>query len=235
MSQSCSNKRGVGILIKQNLNLTVLQEERDPDDNFLALRVSSGGKELIIGSVYGPNNHNPAFFDRLHTILSRLGNLPVIIGGDWNCTYSALPIPDYPDIINMRSLPNKRHMELLQNLCTNLELTDPFRVKFPVWEEFWYTPSDPLQKNRSKIDFFSISKYIIQDVSEVGISPSKQNKMFDHSAITLSFLPRAANSIMRPTISNLILKDPDLKLVVALSVANTYLSCTALNVGTKSA
>jgi hypothetical protein len=36
---------------------------------------------------------------------------------------------------------------------------------------------------------------------------------------------------MIPTISNLILKDPDLDLVVALSVADTYLSCTALNVG----
>ncbi len=71
----------------------------------------------------------------------------------------------------------------------------------------------------------------MQDVSEVGISLSKQNKMFDHSAINLSFLPRAANSIMRPTISNLILKDPDLELVVALSVADTYLSCTALNAG----
>jgi hypothetical protein len=36
---------------------------------------------------------------------------------------------------------------------------------------------------------------------------------------------------MIPTISNLILKDPDVDLVVALSVADTYLSCTALNVG----
>jgi hypothetical protein len=142
--QSCSNKRGVGILIKQNLNLVILQEERDPDDNYLALRVSAGEKELIIGSVYGPNNHNPVFFDRLYTSLSRLGNLPTIIGGDWNCTYSALPIPDNPDIINMRSLPNKRHTELVLNLCNNLELTDPFRVKFPVRKEFSYTPSDPL-------------------------------------------------------------------------------------------
>jgi len=71
----------------------------------------------------------------------------------------------------------------------------------------------------------------MQDVSDVGISLSKQNKMFDHSAINLSFLPRASNSIMRPTISNLILKDPDLELVVALAVADTYLSCTALDAG----
>jgi hypothetical protein len=132
----------------------VLQEERDPEDNFLALRVSSGDKEIIIGSVYGPNKHCPAFFDNLYASISRLGNLPTIIGGDWNCTFSALPIPDNPDIINMRSLPNKRHTDLLIELCIKLELTDPFRVKFPVRREFSYTPSDPLKRNRSRIDFF---------------------------------------------------------------------------------
>jgi len=96
LAQSSSNKRGVGILIKQKLNLTVLQEERDPEDNFLALHVSSGGKEFIIGSIYGPNMHCPNFFDKLYTSLTRLGNLPIILGGDWNCTFSALPIPDVP-------------------------------------------------------------------------------------------------------------------------------------------
>jgi hypothetical protein len=107
LSQSHSNKRGVGILIKQKLNLSILQEERDPEDNYLALRVSTGGKEIIIGSIYGPNTHNPGFFDRLSGSLTRLGDVPIVIGGDWNCTYSALPIPDNPDVLNMRSLPTK--------------------------------------------------------------------------------------------------------------------------------
>jgi hypothetical protein len=55
--------------------------------------------------------------------------------------------------------------------------------------------------------------------------------MFDHNAVTLSFVPLAPTCVNRPTISNLILKDPDLDLVVALSVADTYLSCTAINAG----
>jgi hypothetical protein len=71
----------------------------------------------------------------------------------------------------------------------------------------------------------------VHDVTEVSISASKQNKMFDHSAILLSFVPLPPKSVARPTISNLILKDPDLDLVVALAVADTYLSCTDLNVG----
>ena len=46
--QSCSNKRGVGILIKQNLNLVILQEERDPDDNYLALRAMVGKVTSVV-------------------------------------------------------------------------------------------------------------------------------------------------------------------------------------------
>jgi exonuclease III len=108
------------------------------EDNYLLLRITSGGKELIIGSIYGPNLHNPAFFANLQLSLQRLGSgtLPVVIGGDWNCSYSALPILNNPDVLNMRSLPNKRHTEMLLNLCAECELIDPYRAKFPNHECF---------------------------------------------------------------------------------------------------
>jgi exonuclease III len=231
--QSNSNKRGVGILIKHNLSVNILQEERDAGDNFLLLRISTGGKELIIGSIYGPNHHNPAYFDNLKASLNRLGSdtIPIVIGGDWNCSYSILPIPNNPDVLNMRSLPNKRHTELLLNLCTDCDLIDPYRAKFPNQKIFSYTPTDPLKRNRSRLDFFLVSTGILHSVSDTGILPFKQNSMFDHSAATLSFIPTINNGIKRPTISNLILKDPDLDLVVGLAVADTYLSCTAINEG----
>ena len=38
------------------------------------------GKILILGSVYGPNEHNPAFFVNLKNDISSLGNVPVILG-----------------------------------------------------------------------------------------------------------------------------------------------------------
>jgi hypothetical protein len=131
----------------------------------------------------------------------------------------------------MRSLPNKRHTELLLNLCNECELIDPYREKYPNQKVFSYTPSDPLKRNRSRLDFFLISTGVLHSVTETGISPFKQNNMFDHSAATLSFVPTLSKGIKRPTISNLILKDPDLDLVVGLAVADTYLSCTAINDG----
>jgi hypothetical protein len=62
---SHSNKRGVGILIKHTINFSVLDEERDEEDNILGLKIDIEGKELVICSIYGPNHHNPAFFTTL--------------------------------------------------------------------------------------------------------------------------------------------------------------------------
>jgi exonuclease III len=133
---SKSNKRGVGILIKNNSNISVLQEKRREDDNSLLLKISYQGSVFILVSIYGPNLHCPTFFDNLTNDLQNLGDFPVIIGGDWNCTTSPLPPLNNPDTINMNSIPNKRHSNYLQNMCNAVNLTDPFRAKFPNRKEF---------------------------------------------------------------------------------------------------
>ena len=88
--QSSRSKRGVGILFKSDFDVSEEAREADPEDNFLLLRVSAKGARLIIGSVYGPNDHNPGFFARLKAAVNNLGNFPTIIGGDWNCTFSTI-------------------------------------------------------------------------------------------------------------------------------------------------
>jgi hypothetical protein len=52
--------------------------------------------------------------------------------------------------------------------------------------------------------------------------------VFDHKAVHLSFKPKSIIGTARPTISHTILRDPDLDLVVALAVADTYLTSTSL-------
>jgi hypothetical protein len=164
----------------------------------------------------------------LQNDLAALGDHPVIMGGDWNCTVSPLPPHNNLDVINMNAIPNKRHSEYLLNLCTTNNLTDPFRSKYPNRKEFTYVPSDPLKKNRSRIDFFIISNQLLNCVSDVYICPGLQSKVFDHKAVVLSFKPPVREGPIRPTISHAILRDPDLDLVVALAVADTYLASTAL-------
>jgi exonuclease III len=225
---SNSNKRGVGILIKNNSNISILQETRGADDNSLLLKASYQGSVFILASIYGPNRHCPRFFEILQNDLAALGDHPVVMGGDWNCTVSPLPPLSNPDVINMNSIPNKRHSQLLHNLCTDASLIDPFRAKFPNRKEFTYIPSDPIKKNRSRIDFFIISNQLLNSVTDISICPGLQSKVFDHKAVLLSFKPKAPIGPVRPTISHTILRDPDLDLVVALAVADTYLASSTL-------
>jgi hypothetical protein len=62
-----------------------------------------------------------------------------------------------------------------------------------------------------------VSNNLIDQIKKCSISPNLQNKMFDHKAVHLSF--RAHSKIIRtPTISRSLLNDPDIDIVVMLSI-----------------
>jgi hypothetical protein len=135
---STMNKRGVGILLKISTCSRICEEWRDPAENSLLLKLQIEGKPFtfIAGCIYGPNKHEPAFFDFLRNNVPR--NLPVILGGDWNCTPNGSPPRDNPDVINMVSIPNKRHSDYLCNLCDDLTLYEPYRALHPNFNEYTF-------------------------------------------------------------------------------------------------
>ncbi len=225
---STQNKRGVGILLKKSACFSVLEEKRDVNENILLLRVTKEGnaREFYICAIYGPNRYEPAFFQDLRTLLADSGNIPVIIAGYWNCTVSNSVAAVNPDIINMNSLPNKRHSDLLTSLCDDLELHDPFRTRYSNVIDYTYIPTDVTKKNRSRIDFFIISKSLSTKVTECCIKKNLQNKLFDHKAISLSFVKKNGN-VKIPVISKSILKDRETDLIVGLAVADCYLLYSA--------
>jgi exonuclease III len=181
---SKKNKRGVGILIKNYLKVEVQELRQDPEENFLLLRILVQGKILIIGAIYGPNNNDPAFFEKLSQSIRDLGNYPLLIGGDFNCTFSC--DNDFnPDVINMQNPPNLTHSRLLRDLCNDFDLTDPFRVLYPNKTDFTFVPRRLDVKYRSRIDFFIVSENLIPVLLDVTIAPGLQNHLFDHKAVSL--------------------------------------------------
>jgi len=227
--QSRTNCRGVGILIKKKLKCAVLAIERDDiSDNYILLKADIQNQTVIIGSVYGPNNNDAAFFDRLHNSLVNLGDFPTIIAGDWNATFSCLPVDSNPDVLNMQAVPNMLHSRLIRNMCEDFNLNDPYRVLYPNRLEYSYAPWGNIRNNRSRIDFFLITKGIANKVQACEIKPTVQSKLFDHKAITLDFKsqPRVSS---RPNISNKILLDPDLDSVVMLAMYECYAQHLANN------
>jgi hypothetical protein len=130
-ANSTSNKRGVGILIKSSFSGTIVDTKKDPGENYLLLKIALKNNFNIIGSVYGPNEHDPGFFISLYRDIKGLGDFPIVLGGDFNCTYSDDKIGANGDCFHMNDLHNIRHTTYLKEMCKTLGLLDPFRALFP--------------------------------------------------------------------------------------------------------
>jgi exonuclease III len=163
---SRKNSRGVAILYKNSLNINIVQEERDEDDNFLLAKVVINEHTVILGLIYGPNNSDDRFFVRLNNSLASLGNFPIVLGGDWNTTFCSSPLAANIDVINMQNLPNPANSKSLNKLCRDFKLTDPYRILWPDRIDYTYIPRDVTKLNRSRIDFFVLSKSIVPKINK---------------------------------------------------------------------
>jgi exonuclease III len=219
---STQNKRGVGILIKSTICYSILDTKKSADENILLLRANIRDTEVALVSIYGPNNNDPLFFDTLAEFLAPYEGANIIMGGDWNCTYSADPIHSNIDCINMARVPNASHSTKLLDLCSRFNLFDPFRFLFPEKRDFTFVPRSILHTNKSRIDFFTVSEPIIEAINECSIAPALQNKLFDHKAINLT-INRVKTLCPRISISNTELDDDLLEFLILATVAETYL------------
>jgi exonuclease III len=219
---STKNKRGVGILINSSLDFTEVRRSADQDENYILLLCQIQGKRVIIGSIYGPNTYAPDFFVNLERDIIGLGEYPIVLGGDWNTTFSTLPVDINPDCFNMTNCPNPRHAVALNELCNSLGLTDPYRALSPNDRNFTYVPRSVAATNRSRIDFFLISDSLLRSINYCKISDNLQSNLFDHKSVLLAFSGRRMYGKASESIDNKILGDPDIGIIVELAVKECH-------------
>jgi exonuclease III len=123
IANSTQNGRGVGVLIKKELGINIITSITDPKENYLILLVELNEKRAIIASIYGPNVHDPYFFQNLYRDLKSLGEFPLVMGGDFNATFSNDPIDVNIDCMAMIDIPNYRHSKYIGEFCEALNLT----------------------------------------------------------------------------------------------------------------
>jgi exonuclease III len=218
---SCNNKRGVGILIDHNLNYNVLNDYRDPDNNILGMHIEVSDFSIWIISIYGPNNNDAIFFDRLRNLTRNAGTTPVLIGGDWNTTVCTINSPDNIDILNMQSPPSHFRSLRLQELMYEGKLTDPFRALWPDKRDFTYTPRTG-RANRSRLDFFLISDTLLNSVTDSYSSETILSSLFDHKAIFMCLgqaVIHGSSSIFNSTVNH-----PRFNDIVLTSIIDSYLN-----------
>jgi exonuclease III len=219
---SSSNKRGVGILIRKKIPVAVLRERADPGENYLLLELEMSGKKAIVGSIYGPNVNDPVFFENLERDLRDLGGQNIILGGDFNCTFSTDFIRTNIDCLNMVNPPNRTHSLLLADLCERLQLTDPYRVINPNKKEFTFVPRTADAVNRSRIDFFLVSTNLILNGIDCTIAPNLQNKLFDHKACFLTLKKPICERRPNKPVDSKILEHDITEYVIFAAVSEAY-------------
>ena len=132
---SRKSSRGVGILVLKKVDHLVRRTSTDPGDNFLLLDVTIAGVNFTLGSVYGPNVDDLAFFDNLKHKLNELCNANIILGGDWNATWDNSVVQLNLDVIKMANIPSKKKSDKLRTMCEELKLQDPYRMFYPTRRE----------------------------------------------------------------------------------------------------
>ena len=222
---SSGNSRGVAIAIGNDLPADIIQIKCDTDENYLLLKIKIFNKDLIVGAVYGPNGTDRQFFVRLKRDLETLSgtvNTPIILGGDWNTTWDTSNLVNNIDTFQMSAVPNITNGRFLQEMCTELDISDPYRTLYPNKRDFTYQPFGNIRLNRSRIDFFCISNSISGYVMDCSIGSSVLCNLFDHKTIYLKF--GVASAEKQPEkLSNRFLEDPIFSICIKTTAVRTHL------------
>jgi exonuclease III len=219
---SVTNSRGTAVLISRKLKHDVVDIYNDNDGNALLIKITTGNTTVTIGSIYGPNNDDLDFYDRLDTAIKTHNSDFTIIGGDWNTTLDPRHNNINIDTFNTMGIPSTRRSIRLGQLCDSNNLVDPFRHFYPDKREYTYVPFPAAAVNRSRLDFFLISESLLEYCINCRIPNSLSSTNFDHKPVYLIF--RRDNPYKKQRINYIILKDDDLQGVVAICVIETYIN-----------
>jgi exonuclease III len=225
-SNSTMNSRGVAVLVSTEKKFSVTNVYRDNDENYLILDCIINDVRYGVGSVYGPNNTSRNFYNGLTTVIRTLlasGTSNIVIGGDWNTTWDRRPVTDNIDTFCMAGLPNAKNSELLENMCNELGLIDPFRALYPDRREYTYLPFGNVRLNRSRLDFFIISNSMIDMVNDCIVDCSLKCKLFDHKCVTLIIHKKVQHRVKKDLLSNNFLSHKALLFSVEIATRKTHL------------
>ena len=171
---SCS--RGVAVLFKDALDITVHNQNIDTEGNYIILDLTVKDRRFTLCTVYGPNTDYPDFYVKVFDVITEMENASMVLCGDWNI------VMNYDiDTKCYKGENNKRARNMLIEKMNCYELNDVWRIQHENESKFtWYKSVNSLQMAR--LDYFLISNDIMSLVTKSDIVPGYRT---DHSGITL--------------------------------------------------
>ena len=176
LSSYTSNSRGVGILIKSSISVSINKIIIDPDGRYIILDVGLNGFHVILVNVYAPNNDDPDFFLDLFATLelddfdfSRLN-----IAGDFNFALGPL---DYHGAQSCHSNVNSRNY--FEAIMDEFNLVDIWRSEHPNLRKYTKHQKHPVVLSR--LDYIFASNNLVHNVQSSNIISVVSS---DHSMVT---------------------------------------------------
>jgi hypothetical protein len=157
--------------------------------NYILLDIIIKGKRLTLGAVYGPNENNVGFYNKLREDIESLGQ-ETIIGGDFNTIQCHEPDEQNVDRVGRGRVPNIQNSRIINTWIAENFLIDPFRALYPLQRETSYIPFRALDGNNrmeygtTRLDFYMISESVLGDTRLV-VYEDRLGTDFDHKEVTL--------------------------------------------------
>ena len=174
-----NNARGVAILSK-SIDLTYKRTHIDTFGNYVIAHVRINDTiDVILGSIYGPNNDDPKFFSGIETIYKEMKGseeIPVILGGDFN-----LVLNQRLDTINYRTESHPRATDRVHCMMNDNNWVDIFREINGEKRKFTWKVGNPPRK-QARLDYFIVSEILRPMIFEADVISGYRS---DHSIVTL--------------------------------------------------
>lgn len=172
-----TNLRGVVILCKPIVTLSVINADIDSNGRYIVLNVNIYNEDFVLINVYSHNNGRVDLFTKIENYLCYHDCNNIIWGGDLNLVLSL-----HLDRIGGLPQTNFRAREKLIDLMKDFDLIDIWRERNPKCKLFtWHSSIDV--SIYCRLDVFSISNHLKQAITNTSI-----HSLFgsDHSSVSLT-------------------------------------------------
>ena len=180
-SHGTSNSTGCAIAFSKDFSVKIVNQSTDNDGRLLILEAIINNKKFLLINLYNANTESDQLtvLDELTSKLDGLdldANCIPIFGGDFNLIFDTSL-----DSSGGNPSLKKRSLAKLMQTMQNLDVTDIFRVRYPLLKRFTFHRKNPRMQRH--LDYFFTSNALQEFIGDVKVLPSF---MSDHSPIFIS-------------------------------------------------
>ena len=178
-----SDSRGVCILIRSGLDLTVKEIRRDGQGRAIFLKAVYQGKSILLGNVYCPNRDEIDSIMNVNDWLSEMQVDNIILAGDFNVTLDPIRDREWQNQRTVRDYCGQRSAALKETL-EEFRLVDVWRKQNPDASQFTFSRG----ASKSRLDYFFISEHLCMPGVR-GACNIMPPFLADHRAVQLKVCP----------------------------------------------